>query len=120
MDRYFTLDEAKALIPELVERADRIVPIRAELASLLAGQRRGEPVPVPEVKALEARLSEELDWFTERDIHVKGHAPLLFDFPMRTAAGDVFLCWLEGDRDLEWFHAVDQGFAGRRPISELS
>jgi len=26
------------------------------------------------------------------------------------------LCWLEGDPDLAWYHRVDLGFAGRRPL----
>jgi hypothetical protein len=31
----------------------------------------------------------------------------------------VLFCWLEGDRDLRWYHEVELGFAGRRPLSHL-
>ncbi|WP_374535784.1 DUF2203 family protein [Micromonospora aurantiaca (nom. illeg.)] len=25
-------------------------------------------------------------------------------------------CWLEGDTDIRWYHRVECGFAGRRPV----
>jgi arsenite methyltransferase len=28
----------------------------------------------------------------------------------------VLLCWLEGDPKLSWYHRLDLGFAGRRPL----
>jgi hypothetical protein len=30
----------------------------------------------------------------------------------------VLLCWLEGDRELAWYHRLDTGFAGRRPLAD--
>ena len=47
----------------------------------------------------------------------RGLAPLLVDFPSELDGTDVLLCWLEGDRALEWYHRADLGFAGRRPLA---
>jgi hypothetical protein len=29
------------------------------------------------------------------------------------------LCWKYGEREVGWWHDIDAGFAGRRPVSEL-
>jgi hypothetical protein len=52
-------------------------------------------------------------------VQVKGFAPLLLDFPMRHDGRDLLLCWLEGERELAWYHDVAHGFPGRRPLSDL-
>jgi hypothetical protein len=121
--RLFTLDEAKALLPDVVRHADAFVAMRADLAELGSALRAGEPSQlggVAELKGMEARLSETLTWLTDQGIEVKGWAPLIVDFPGRIGGEDVLLCWLEGERELGWFHHRDQGFAGRRPIDGRS
>jgi hypothetical protein len=52
-------------------------------------------------------------------VQVKGFAPLLLDFPMSHDGRDLLLCWLEGERELAWYHDVAHGFPGRRPLSDL-
>ena len=120
MERVFTLDEARALMPEVHLRAAQIVAVRAELTERAAQLRAGERSELPGVKGLEAQLSEALDWFAETGIDVKGWAPLLIDFPMRVAHRVVLVCWLENEPQLAWYHEVEHGFAGRRPLSTLA
>ena len=43
----------------------------------------------------------------------------LLDFPARHEGRTVHLCWQEGEDGIEWFHEVEDGFAGRRPVTEL-
>lgn len=50
---------------------------------------------------------------------VKGYAPLLLDFPMEVGDRTVPLCWLEGDDDIDWYHELELGCMGRRPIRDL-
>ncbi|MDP9870089.1 MULTISPECIES: DUF2203 domain-containing protein [Streptosporangium] len=119
MDRTFTVEEARALMPALLERADEFVSLRGDLAVLARDLREhgaSESGGLPEAKALEARLDEILGWFEARGIEIKGVAPLLLDFPSVLDGVPVLLCWLEGDRDLAWYHREDLGFAGRRPL----
>jgi hypothetical protein len=118
MDARFTLDEAFALMPALLERADTIVRLRADLADAQLALRAGsEPVGgIPEVKALEAHLQDAIDWFGLHGIQVKGIAPLIVDFPSDLAGEQVLLCWLEGETSLGWYHRPDIGFMGRRRL----
>lgn len=81
--------------------------------------RAGVPSPhggVAEAKALEARLHEELAWFTGSGLQVKGFAPLIVDFPAEYADEPVLLCWLEGEPRFGWYHRAELGFPGSRPL----
>jgi hypothetical protein len=119
VDRIFTMGEARLLMPDLLARADEAVQVRADLVELQSALNQGSVSPLgglAEAKALEARLSETLGWFTGEGLELKGIAPLLLDFPARLDGDTVLLCWLEGERELLWYHRPEHGFAGRRPI----
>jgi hypothetical protein len=117
--RWFTIGEARSLMPAVHERAAQLIPLRADLARRARALEAGDRTQRAEIKALEAHLSELLDWFREQGIQVKGYAPLLVDFPMRADDRVLLLCWLENEPELAWFHDADDGFLGRRPLSEL-
>ncbi|GLW11026.1 hypothetical protein Misp01_61540 [Microtetraspora sp. NBRC 13810] len=119
MERIFTIEEARALMPDVLARAEEFVAIRADMSELAHDLRRGERSPIgglAEAKAFEARMDEILGWFDEQGIEVKGVAPLLVDFPAELDGVPVRLCWLEGDAELAWYHRTDLGFPGRRPL----
>lgn len=119
MRRMFTLEQARALLPQLLLRADEIITLRADLSDAQKALQRGERSSLgglPEMKAAEARLQETIDWFTAQGIEVKGLAPLIVDFPSEQDGEVQLLCWLEGETALEWWHAPESGFLGRRRI----
>jgi hypothetical protein len=106
-------------MPEVITRADEVVAIRADLIELRSALEQGTSSPLgglPEAKALGARLSEILAWFSAEGLDLKGIAPLLLDFPSRIGGEPALLCWLEGERELRWYHRPEHGFAGRRLI----
>src|SRR5581483_4019366 len=117
--REFSLAEARELMPEVLERAAEIVRLRADLAELtldLQADGVSDLGGLAEGKALEARLSELFGWFGDEGIEVKSWAPMLIDFPAELDGRSVRLCWLEGDRELGWYHLTELGFAGRRRL----
>jgi hypothetical protein len=116
---WFTIHEARALMPRVYAQAEIVITTRAELAYRMERLNEGEKHQLPEVKALEAKLSEALDWFQQAHIQVKGYAPLLIDFPMHYGERTLLLCWLENEPELAWYHDEAHGFLGRRPLSDL-
>jgi hypothetical protein len=113
------IDEARAMLAQVRPRLDELLVIRADLAELradLAEHGTSRHGALADAKALEARLYAELEHLTGLGIQVKGFAPLLLDFPGELDAVPVLWCWLEGDPDLAWYHRLDTGFPGRRPI----
>lgn len=119
MDRIFTLDEARALLPALRDEARELIAARADLAEIAYAREQGEPSPLgglAELKAIEARIEEILSRWTEQGMEVKGIAPVLVDFPSVLGGVSVRLCWIEGETELRWYHRTELGFPGRRPL----
>ncbi|MBI1787746.1 MAG: DUF2203 domain-containing protein, partial [Acidobacteria bacterium] len=40
----------------------------------------------------------------------------LIDFPTWYRGREVYLCWKMGETGIQFWHGVDEGFAGRKPI----
>lgn len=119
VERLFTIEEARALMPQILEQAAELIEIRAQLAEGARDQQRGVDVNLADLKATEAHFAELLDGFRQLGLQVKGWAPLLLDFPSLHDGREVLLCWVEGEPALDWYHDADLGFAGRRPIADL-
>ncbi|WP_433044802.1 DUF2203 domain-containing protein [Dactylosporangium sp. CS-033363] len=117
----FTVPEARAELARIRPKLDQLVAVRADAAELAASLAPGGPPTalggMPELKAAEALLDELITAVQETGAHLKGLAPLLVDFPAELDGVDVLLCWLEGDAGLTWYHRIDLGFAGRRPLA---
>ena len=101
-------------------RIDELIRLRADLAELRAD------LADHGVAARSAAWPRPRGWrrgctptgATSRrtSVQVKGFAPLLLDFPGERDGRPVLWCWLEGDADIGWYHRLDSGFAGRRPV----
>ena len=69
-----------------------------------------------------ARLVEEVKaWVEEIQSHgcmCKGVEQGLIDFPCMLGAEVVFLCWQLGESSVSYWHRIEDGFAGRRPLLE--
>lgn len=119
MSRLFTVDEARSLMPHVLELTDELIVLRADLQELAHDMRTSGQSPLggqAEAKAFEARISEILEQLGGLEIEVKGMAPVLVDFPAELDGQSVRLCWLEGERELNWYHQTELGFAGRRKL----
>lgn len=116
----FTVGQARALLPEVVARAETIIRVRADLADGQSALDRGSEPPrgLAYLKSCEAHLAEAIDWFAVQGIELKGIAPLIIDFPSQLHGRPVLLCWLEGETSLDWYHAPEVGFMGRRPLPQ--
>lgn len=116
----FTVEEARAELHTLLPVLDDVVALRAEAAELAASQLPGGRATglggMAELKAAQARLDELMTTVQSTGAELKGLAPLLVDFPSELDGAPVLLCWLEGDRELGWYHRSDLGFAGRRRL----
>lgn len=139
MGRFFDIDEAEAALAEVGPLCATLADQRLELIQLrdrtLAAQRPstgalpGAPAPLDEAEArrLKLRMQGVIDQMaaavaridalgiTLRDIE-KG----LIDFPALVNGRQVWLCWQLGEDGIGWWHELDAGFGGRRPLAELA
>jgi hypothetical protein len=116
----FTLAEARMELAGLRPVLDELVVVRADAAEFATGLAGGgqptRPGGLPAWKAAEARLDELMTEVQQTGAELKGLAPLLVDFDADLDGVPVLLCWLEGERELAWYHRADLGFAGRRRL----
>jgi hypothetical protein len=128
-DRTFTPAEANKALRQVRPLAERMSRLRARLAELedeqrevvriVAGNGSGEGVGdarTPEFAKLARELQEVLDGLALIGVQVKDVDTGLLDFPAVREGEPVLLCWRVGEPAVEWWHGLDDGFAGRRPI----
>ena len=66
------------------------------------------------------RLVAILQQLEALGVVVKGIDDGLVDFPhVRQSGEEVYLCFHAGEGDILYWHSIEAGFAGRRPVSEL-
>ena len=63
-----------------------------------------------------AKLKRMFEEFEELGCVVKDLDIGLIDFPALYRGKEVYLCWRLGEPDIGFWHPIDEGFAGRRPI----
>ncbi len=131
MQRIFTPEEANAALAELRPVVERMVDHRRNLAAAQARQTElvtriagngGDLVPSDlreAAAAIEAEanaLSACTDLVNDAGVQIKSLEDGLLDFPARRGEEDVLLCWKLGEDEIGYWHGLDEGFAGRKPL----
>jgi hypothetical protein len=121
--RHYTVDEARALLPQLAGWLDEIHQLSEQQEACRAWQEAmfeqghdlgGDQVE-GEIKNLN-RLLQILNEFKSREILIKDLSQGLVDFPSMMGGREVFLCWEKGQQDIIYWHDLDAGYAGRHSI----
>jgi hypothetical protein len=124
--KVFTVQEANALLPDVrkivgkIQRAHRkLSHYRGDAKKASEAAERGGGgfangvAYASDLLALTAELSE----LEDLGVQLKDFERGLVDFPSLRDGRVVLLCWQLGEGDeLEWWHDVDAGFAGRTPL----
>jgi hypothetical protein len=134
--RFFTLEEAQALMPRVKTLVASQLDRRGTLEQLLAqlALRTGSPpetiVENPDdpddVKALKRDILRRIEdyqrgWNELEDLGavLKDAKTGLIDFYSKIDGKTVLLCWRHGEDAIEHYHDLDAGFAGRKPLSAV-
>ena len=124
--KIFTVEEANALLPTvrkivaLIQRAHKSLSRfagDAKKAAEAAEQGGGGIIQGVRYAAVLSNLTEQLTELEGLGVQLKDFERGLVDFPSLRDGRVVLLCWQMGEGDeLEWWHDVDAGFAGRTPL----
>ncbi len=143
--QHFTLADANGQLDRLRELFERVMQLRAQLKTLyhrlenaghppreehLRGPAATSPGASGDVpsdvqrdlvlfRGLVETLREQVDDIQETGCIIKDIEIGLVDWPALHRGREVLLCWKYGEREVGWWHDLDTGFAGRRPVSEL-
>lgn len=122
--RFFTLEEARNTLPVIREWLGKAMQLSNQLQSFTdsvqlladnASANAGSPEGTAYLQILLA-LQEYLAKIQDAGCLVKSVDEGLIDFPHIREGREVYLCWRYGEDDIEYWHEVDAGFAGRTPI----
>ena len=124
--KVFTLQEANALLTEV---EPKLRQIRDHYASVAEFRESAHAAAVSaelggggmESGSNYVRVLYELGKLTtelhEIGVQLKDYTRGLIDFPSMRDGRIVLLCWQLGEGEsIEWWHEVEEGFAGRQPL----
>jgi hypothetical protein len=134
MPKRFTLAEAQSLLPTVAEMVREVVGLKAthdEAASgmracrerimLMGGtvvERTGVRETLARQEAAASRLGCLLEEIQELGCVVKDLDIGLVDFPTTFRGSEAYLCWKLGEPAIQFWHSIEEGFAGRKPIDD--
>jgi hypothetical protein len=122
--KHFTIDEARAMLPELRSvfsdahrRRDVVQKADSELGERL--KQTGTDVGGEKVSGLlmdMLQLNTQLRRIQEMGVQIKDFDRGLVDFPHLRDGHEVFLCWELDEDDIEFWHDIDGGYGGRERL----
>jgi len=122
--KLFTLEEANAIVPQLLDLVPKIQKLSASLSN-----------DFPDIK--NAREKSKWNGGSEQGVdylntvlkyndlihkiegvgcEVKGIREGLVDFPSLREGREVYLCWRMPEKEIRFWHDIHAGFTGRKPI----
>jgi hypothetical protein len=121
--KHYTREEARQLLPSVRQWLDELARLRGLLRefddriskALGMGDDLGGELVDRHMRCV-ADAKEILMRFRKREIQVKDLERGLIDFPAFVAGKEVFLCWEKGEDDIEFWHDLTSGYAGREPL----
>ena len=147
MARFYDIDDANALVPELTTIVGVLGEQRAELVRLRdevlaagrggsegattavggsAGGGDGSPISSAlrltrlRMQGLIDQMAAGVARIDALGLTLRDIERGLIDFPALVSGRQVWLCWQLGETSIGWWHGLDTGFDGRQPLSELA
>jgi hypothetical protein len=112
--RLFTRREAESALPLVRQIVDDVLETARKIREL---EEEDDELP-----GLQAQLEEHLQELEGMGCFFKdwNFSIGLVDFPAVIDGETVFLCWRSDESELAWYHPIEEGYQGRRPLPEAS
>jgi hypothetical protein len=124
--RYFTVAEANALLPDLSIKLLRLQAmlqrLREEYAEketeLLQRAQTNGKLPEWESSPIAPEIHRAVDELHKMGVLLRDIEQGIVDFPHLREGREVLLCWRLGEPRVEYYHELDTGFRERKPLWE--
>ena len=121
--RHYTVEQANAALEWVAERLERLRAARVQLSDEDARAALGEAAPAngggaPGRVVSEAflELQRALGELQSMEVVLRDLERGLVDFPALFDGREVYLCWVDGEADIGFWHELDAGYRGRQPL----
>ena len=123
MFRYFTIKSANEALPGVIDKFNNLKKQKNEIMKV------EQEIQMPasnfeEYMIKKQKLNSEMTKFYQliedleaTGVSLKGIDQGLLDFPSRRFDEDVWLCWKDGETEIKFWHDMNSGFNGRKPIT---
>jgi hypothetical protein len=135
MPRFFTLQQAEKLLPEVEAAIRRALELKAgydgveserrriaQRVTMLGGAHMDRALALEQkTRAEEAAraLEQALEYIHSFGCLVKDLDTGLIDFPTLFRGQEVYLCWKLGEPGIGFWHGVSEGFRGRKRVDSV-
>ncbi len=115
--KYFTPAEARNTLPlvkkivkDILDTTNEMRLLADEIGNNVEGDDRIKNM-ASDVDKFMNELEEIGCYFKDWNFRIG-----LVDFPGLIDGREVFFCWKSDEEDIEFYHELDEGFSGRKPI----
>ena len=122
---YFTIKDANKALPDVIKKFEVALAKKNEIAKLdqelqmsLSSSNNLETY-IPLKQKLNTAITEfyaASEILEKTGVVIKSIDQGLLDFPSKRFDEDVWLCWKHGEKEIKFWHDLDSGFMGRKPV----
>ena len=126
MFTYFTIKSANEALPGVIakfnnlkKQKNEIIKAEQELQLIMSSTDSFEKY-ITQKQKLNSEMTKFYHLIEELEatgVSLKGLDQGLLDFPSKRFDEDVWLCWKDGETEIKFWHDMNSGFNGRKPIS---
>ena len=126
---YYTLDEARTILPKVQDKILQVIRMQKNLEvlnTISIDNEEGNPEMDLMITKLNMNYYKKLFLYHKYlgellglGIVIKDMQQGLIDFYSTFQGRDIHLCWRMGEKDISFWHEIDEGFAGRQSIEIL-
>lgn len=125
-EKHFTLEQVRLMVSGITPMIQELVDLKKKLDERGFDVYRhryfggsgpnGERIFPPELERL-VEIAKNLD---KKGIVIKSLDEGLIDFPhIRSNNEEVYICWKLGENEVHYWHSIQDGFPGRKPVEDL-
>ena len=123
-NKFFSVDEANAFVPQLLIDIPRIQILMKSLTdeyldvdnARKKAQMNGGSMQGADYLNCVLKINYLTDELESRGCVLKGIEHGLVDFPSLRDGKEVYLCWKNPEQQIEYWHDIQSGFTGRQRI----
>ena len=125
MFSYFTIASANEILPTVIAKFKIVTDLKKEIVKTeqqmsmsLSNTSNFEQYLIIKQKlnSTVTKFYQAIEDLENTGVVIKGIDEGLLDFPSKRFDDEVWLCWKQGETEIKFWHDLDSGFLGRKPI----
>ena len=126
MQNYFTIKSANEILPSVIKKFQNLKKEKNEVLKLEQKLQVSVSTTnqLDQYILLKQQLNRAIIQFygaiaelEQTGVMIKDIDQGLLDFPSKRFEEEIWLCWKEGETEIKFWHEIDSGFNGRKPVT---